>query len=309
MPVPVSVTRSRTCRPGWSRGRWSTRSLSTVTLEVSMVSVLSPSAVDRPGLGREAAQARAVAGHARRVAGHVPRRRADQADAHPVRYRESDCNALHRDLYGELVFPLQVVIGPDQPVVDNEGGEFLLVEQRPGPSPAARPRCYGRATAWFHHPRPSGTVRARIVGLPGPARGQHPCARVSATPSAGSSTTRRDGRRATAAQALRDHGPPGRAGAIAEPQVPPAAQRLRNNDDPRSGLCWERSQKTAVRVDPTIASGVASSRSFQPCSSITDHQTRACPSKDRAGHELTQRYYSVTLLCDCERPGRCGDPA
>jgi uncharacterized protein len=48
-----------------------------------------------------------------------------------LRYRESDWNALHRDLYGDLVFPLQVVIGLDEPGVDHTGGEFLLVEQRP----------------------------------------------------------------------------------------------------------------------------------------------------------------------------------
>ncbi|MCW2725747.1 MAG: hypothetical protein JWN35_2668 [Frankiales bacterium] len=48
-----------------------------------------------------------------------------------LRYREKDWNALHRDLYGDLVFPLQVVIGLDEPGVDHTGGEFLLVEQRP----------------------------------------------------------------------------------------------------------------------------------------------------------------------------------
>jgi hypothetical protein len=48
-----------------------------------------------------------------------------------LRYRENDWNALHRDLYGELVFPLQVVVGLDEPGVDHTGGEFLLVEQRP----------------------------------------------------------------------------------------------------------------------------------------------------------------------------------
>lgn len=47
-----------------------------------------------------------------------------------LRYRENDWNALHRDLYGDLVFPLQVVIGLDEPGVDHTGGEFLLVEQR-----------------------------------------------------------------------------------------------------------------------------------------------------------------------------------
>lgn len=48
-----------------------------------------------------------------------------------LRYREGDWNALHRDLYGDLVFPLQVVIGLDDYGTDYTGGEFLLVEQRP----------------------------------------------------------------------------------------------------------------------------------------------------------------------------------
>jgi uncharacterized protein len=48
-----------------------------------------------------------------------------------LRYLAGDWNALHRDLYGDLVFPLQVVIGLDEPGVDHTGGEFLLVEQRP----------------------------------------------------------------------------------------------------------------------------------------------------------------------------------
>ncbi|GAA2350056.1 2OG-Fe(II) oxygenase [Dactylosporangium salmoneum] len=48
-----------------------------------------------------------------------------------LRYGEQDWNALHRDLYGDLVFPLQVVINLNEPGVDHTGGEFLLVEQRP----------------------------------------------------------------------------------------------------------------------------------------------------------------------------------
>ncbi len=48
-----------------------------------------------------------------------------------LRYREGDWNALHRDLYGDRVFPLQVVIGLNQPAVDYSGGEFLMLEQRP----------------------------------------------------------------------------------------------------------------------------------------------------------------------------------
>jgi hypothetical protein len=48
-----------------------------------------------------------------------------------LRYEKGDWNALHRDLYGDLVFPLQVVVGLDEPGVDYDGGEFLVVEQRP----------------------------------------------------------------------------------------------------------------------------------------------------------------------------------
>ena len=48
-----------------------------------------------------------------------------------LRYEENGWNALHRDLYGELVFPLQVVINLSNPGVDHTGGEFLLLEQRP----------------------------------------------------------------------------------------------------------------------------------------------------------------------------------
>jgi len=56
-----------------------------------------------------------------------------------LRYGPGDWNALHRDLYGDLVFPLQVVIGLDQPGDAYTGGEFVVVEQRP--------RAQSRATA------------------------------------------------------------------------------------------------------------------------------------------------------------------
>jgi uncharacterized protein len=48
-----------------------------------------------------------------------------------LRYQAGDWNALHRDLFGDLVFPLQVVIGLDEHGAGYTGGEFLLVEQRP----------------------------------------------------------------------------------------------------------------------------------------------------------------------------------
>ena len=48
-----------------------------------------------------------------------------------LKYGPGGWNALHRDLYGDLVFPLQVVINLSEPGVDHTGGEFLLLEQRP----------------------------------------------------------------------------------------------------------------------------------------------------------------------------------
>jgi hypothetical protein len=58
---------------------------------------------------------------------------AGQTKSTPIllKYRENDWNALHRDLYGDLVFPLQVVINLTNPGADHTGGEFLLLEQRP----------------------------------------------------------------------------------------------------------------------------------------------------------------------------------
>jgi uncharacterized protein len=56
-----------------------------------------------------------------------------------LRYGEGDWNALHRDLYGDLVFPLQVVINLSDPGADHTGGEFVMYEQRP--------RAQSRATA------------------------------------------------------------------------------------------------------------------------------------------------------------------
>ncbi|BBX82827.1 2OG-Fe(II) oxygenase [Mycolicibacterium aubagnense] len=48
-----------------------------------------------------------------------------------LKYGTGGWCALHQDLYGDLVFPLQVVINLTRPDIDYTGGEFLLYEQRP----------------------------------------------------------------------------------------------------------------------------------------------------------------------------------
>jgi uncharacterized protein len=48
-----------------------------------------------------------------------------------LRYFEGGHNTLHRDLYGEVAFPLQVATVLNRPGEDFEGGQFVLLEQRP----------------------------------------------------------------------------------------------------------------------------------------------------------------------------------
>lgn len=48
-----------------------------------------------------------------------------------LKYEAGGYNCLHQDLYGEEFFPFQVVIALNQLGTDYEGGQFLLVEQRP----------------------------------------------------------------------------------------------------------------------------------------------------------------------------------
>ncbi|MFJ9344314.1 2OG-Fe(II) oxygenase [Streptomyces sp. NPDC101733] len=48
-----------------------------------------------------------------------------------LRYGPGGWAALHQDVYGDLVFPLQVAVMLNQPGADFTGGESVFVEQRP----------------------------------------------------------------------------------------------------------------------------------------------------------------------------------
>lgn len=48
-----------------------------------------------------------------------------------LHYEAGDHNNLHQDVYGELFFPLQVVVMLSDPAADFTGGELVVTEQRP----------------------------------------------------------------------------------------------------------------------------------------------------------------------------------
>jgi hypothetical protein len=48
-----------------------------------------------------------------------------------LRYAAGGHNTLHQDLYGDIAFPLQAVTVLGRPGADYEGGQFVLMEQRP----------------------------------------------------------------------------------------------------------------------------------------------------------------------------------
>ena len=48
-----------------------------------------------------------------------------------LRYGAGDWNALHQDLYGDVFFPFQILTVLSRRGVDFDGGEFVLMEQRP----------------------------------------------------------------------------------------------------------------------------------------------------------------------------------
>ena len=48
-----------------------------------------------------------------------------------LRYGEGDWNAMHQDLYGAVYFPFQILTVLSRPGEDFDGGQFVLLEQRP----------------------------------------------------------------------------------------------------------------------------------------------------------------------------------
>jgi uncharacterized protein len=82
-----------------------------------------------------------------------------------LKYGAGDYNCLHQDLYGELVFPLQLTVLLSDPAQEFTGGEFLLVEQRPRMQSRGEvvPLRQGEAVIFPVHHRP-------VEGARGPHR-------------------------------------------------------------------------------------------------------------------------------------------
>jgi hypothetical protein len=79
-----------------------------------------------------------------------------------LQYVRGDFNCLHQDLYGHLVFPLQVAILLSEPGRDFAGGEFVLTEQRPRMQSRAEvvPLRQGDGVAFAVHNRPVQGTKA-----------------------------------------------------------------------------------------------------------------------------------------------------
>jgi uncharacterized protein len=96
---------------------------------------------------------------------------AGQARATPLllKYGPGDYNRLHQDLYGDLYFPIQMVVLLNEPGRDFTGGEFVLTELKPRMQSRVEvvPLRQGDACLFAvnHHPAKGtrGSYRAGII--------------------------------------------------------------------------------------------------------------------------------------------------
>jgi hypothetical protein len=78
-----------------------------------------------------------------------------------LKYGPGDYNCLHQDLYGEHVFPIQLVILLSEPGADFTGGEFVMTEQRPRMQSRAEvvPLSLGHGALFTVNDRPKAGTR------------------------------------------------------------------------------------------------------------------------------------------------------
>lgn len=78
-----------------------------------------------------------------------------------LKYGPGDYNCLHQDLYGEHVFPVQLVILLSEPGQDFNGGEFVMTEQRPRMQSRAEvvPLALGHGALFTVNDRPKAGTR------------------------------------------------------------------------------------------------------------------------------------------------------
>ncbi len=89
-----------------------------------------------------------------------------------LKYEAGDYNCLHQDLYGDLVFPLQLTVLLSAPDEDFTGGEFLLIEQRPRAQSRGEvvPLRQGEAVIFAVHHRPVARHPRSLSGDDAPRR-------------------------------------------------------------------------------------------------------------------------------------------
>ncbi len=84
-----------------------------------------------------------------------------------LRYTTDGYNCLHQDRYGEVAFPLQAVVALSRRGIDYEGGDFLLVEQRPRAQSRGESIALERGQLLFfpNAVRPLPAKRGRVRGV------------------------------------------------------------------------------------------------------------------------------------------------